>query len=68
MHVGVAHPLISLMGYEHQKIQWEVVGAGNGKYTHSVPRDTQCGWSLGQGSDAILMHVGVAQPLSKLMG
>ena len=39
---------------------------GNGKYTHthtytqSVLRDTQDGWSLNQGSDAILTHGSVA--------
>ena len=37
-------------------------------HIHSVPRDTQHGWSLGSGSDAILTHVGVAHPLIKLMG
>ena len=46
------------MGYEH----WEdAVGGGGSRQwqththtrTHSVPRDTQGGWSLGQGSDAI---------------
>ena len=30
--------------------------------------DTQGGWNLGQGSDAILTHVSVALPLIKLMG
>ena len=29
-------------------------------HTQSVPRDTQGGWNLGQGSDAILTHVSVA--------
>ena len=29
-------------------------------HTHSVPRNTQGGWSLGQGPDAILSHVEVA--------
>ena len=29
-------------------------------HTHSVARDTQGGWSLRQGSDAILTHVSVA--------
>ena len=54
--------------------QWVVRGAGNGKHTHahthtySVLRDTQGGWSLGQGSDAILTHASVAPPLIKLMG
>ena len=52
------------------KKQWGVEEAGNGKYTHtqSVPRDTQDGWSLWQGSDAILTQVSVASPLIKLMG
>ena len=36
--------------------------------THRVTRDTQDGWSLGQGSDPILTHVSVALPLIKLMG
>ena len=34
-------------------------------YTKSVP---QGGWSLGQGSNAILTHVSVVPPLIKLMG
>ena len=38
------------------------------KRTHSVLRDTQGGWNVGQGSDAILTHVSVAAPLIKLMG
>ena len=37
-------------------------------HTQSVPRDTKDGWSLWQGSDAILTHVSVAPPLIKLMG
>ena len=37
-------------------------------HTRSVPRDTQGGRSLGQGTDAILTHVSVALPLIKLMG
>ena len=37
-------------------------------HTHSDTRDTQHGWNLGQGSDAILTHVSVALPLIKLMG
>ena len=45
-----------------------VGGAGNVKHTHSVPRDTQGGWSLGKGSDAILTHVSLARPLFKLIG
>ena len=49
-------------------------GAGNGKHTqtythtHSVPRDTQGGWSFEQGFAAILTHVVVARPLIKLTG
>ena len=66
------HPLIKLMGYEHRE---DTVGGGGSmqcqthtcKRTHSVPRDTQGGWNLGQGSDAILTHVSVAAPLIKLM-
>ena len=64
--------LIKLMGYEHREDEVEVGGAGNGKHTHtlthSVPRDTQGGWSLVQGWDAILTHVSVAPPPIKLMG
>ena len=43
--------------------------AGNGNHTdpHSVPRDTQDGLTLGQGSDAVLTHVSVARPLFKSM-
>ena len=37
-------------------------------HTHSVPRDTQGGRSLGQGSGAILTRVGLAHPLNRLMG
>ena len=55
-------PLIKLIGYEHREDA--VGGAGYVKHTHShthtVSRVTQGGWSLGQGSDAILAHVGVA--------
>ena len=42
--------LIMLMGYEHREDSVGVGGAGNGKntHTHSVPRDTQGRWSLGQ--------------------
>ena len=29
-------------------------------HTHSVPRDTKGGWCLGQGSERILTHAGVA--------
>ena len=42
---------------------WEYVvgGGGSRQYqTHSVPRDTQGGWNLGQRSNATLTHVGVA--------
>ena len=46
-------------------------GAGNGKHTqthtHSVPRDTQDGWSLEQGSNTTFTHVSVACPLTKLV-
>ena len=48
--------------------QWGVGGPGKGQHTHSVHRDTQGGWNLGLGSDAILTHVSVALPLTKLMG
>ena len=37
-------------------------------HTHGVPHDTQGGWSLGQRSDTILTHLGVAPPLIKLLG
>ena len=56
------------------RTQWEVREAGNGKYTHThthtqcVSRDTQDGWSLGEGSDVILTQVGVAALIIKLMG
>ena len=65
--------LIKLMGYEHRE---DAVGGGGSRqcqthththtHTHSFPRDTQGGWSLGQGSDANLTHVGVAPPLVKI--
>ena len=68
-------PPIKLMGYKHRE---EAVGGGGSrqcqthththKHTHRVPNDTQGGWSLGQGSDAILAHVGVAPPLIKIVG
>ena len=56
------------MGYEHREDAKGGGGACNGKHTHthtltytrSVTRDTQDGCSLGQGSDAIFTHVGVA--------
>ena len=58
------------MGYEHREDA--VGGAGNVKHTythtHSVPRDTQGGWSLMRGWDSILKRVSVAPPLIKLMG
>ena len=61
------------MGYEHRE---DAVGGGGSmqcqthahKRTHSVPRDTQGGLNLGQGSDAILTHLSVVLPLIKLMG
>ena len=38
-------------------------------HTHTqCPRDTQGGWSLGQGSDTILTNVGMAPPLIKSVG
>ena len=47
------------------RTQWGVGGAGNGKrtqtHTQSVPRDTQEGCSLGQCSEVILIHGGVAR-------
>ena len=60
--------LIKLNGYEHRE---DAVGGGGSmqcqththKCTHRVPRDTQGGCNLGQGSDAILTHVSVAAPL-----
>ena len=56
------------------RTQWGVGESGNGEYTHThthtqcVPRDTQDGWSLEEGSDVILTHEGVAAPIIKLMG
>ena len=67
-------PLIKLVGYEHRE---DAVGGGGSRqcqththtHTHTVsPCDTQDGWSLGQGSVAILTHERVARPLSKLKG
>ena len=58
--------LNKLMGYEHREDAVGVWGAGNVKHkhththTHSVLRDTQGGLSLGQGSDTIVTHAGVA--------
>ena len=37
-------------------------------HTHSFHRATQGGSSLEKGSDALLTHVSVACPLTKLMG
>ena len=52
---------MKLMGDEHMEDAVGVGGANYGKHTHthtqSVLRDTQGGWSLGQGSDTILSHV-----------
>ena len=42
--------------------------ANTNTHTQCVPRDTQDGWSLGEGSDVILTHVGQAAPIIKLMG
>ena len=62
-YVGVARPLIKLVGYEHREDA--VVGGGSRQWqththkdthTHGFPRDTQGGWSLGQGSDSILTN------------
>ena len=57
-------PLIKLMGYEQREEALGVREAGKGKHTHThthcVPRDTQGGWNLGQGSNTISTHVGVA--------
>ena len=72
-HVGMARTQIRVMGYEQQE---DGVGDGGSMqcqththtHTHSVTRDTQGGWRLGQGSDAILTHVSVALPQIKLMG
>ena len=53
------------------KMQWGVGGAGKANihtHTHSVPRHTGDGWSLGQGSNTILTSEGVAPPQIKLMG
>ena len=62
-HVGVATPLMKLMGYEHREDAEGGGGRRQGQtHTHSVPRDTQGGWSLVQGSDAILTHASVAAP------
>ena len=63
--------LIKLMGYEHRE---EAVGGRGSRqcqthtHTHRVPHDTQGGMSLGQGSDAVLTHVGVASPTNQNSG
>ena len=61
---------IKLLAYEHRK---DAVGVGEQAmanththtqtYTHSVPRDSQGTWSLGQGLDERMTHVRVAPPL-----
>ena len=65
-------PLIKLMGHEDREDALGVGGAGKGEhthiYTHSVPRDAQSVWSLGEGTDAILTQVRVACPLIKILG
>ena len=61
------------MGYEHRE---DAVGGGESRqwqthahtHTHSVSRDTQDRWSFRQKADAILTHVSVVRPLTKLMG
>ena len=68
-HVDMAPPLVKLMGYEHREDGGSIQCQTNTyTHTHSVPLDTQRGWSLGQGSDAIMTHVSVARPLIKLLG
>ena len=58
------------MVYEHRE---DTVGGGGSRqcqihtHTQSVLRDTQDGWSHGQGSDAMLTDVSVAPPLIKLV-
>ena len=75
-HVGVA-PQIKLMSYKHREDAVEGGGSRQWQrhtnththtYTHSVPRETQDGWSLGQGSDLILTNLSVAPPLIKFVG
>ena len=61
------------MGYEHRE---DAVRGGRNrqfqththKHTHSVPRDTNGGWSFRQGSETILTHAGVAPLLTILLG
>ena len=50
------------------RTQWGGGGSGKHTHTHSVPRNKQGGWSLGQGSEAILAHVGVVYTLIRLRG
>ena len=49
------------MGYEHRE---DAVRGGRNRqchtHTHSVPRDTKGGWSLGQRLETNLTHAGVA--------
>ena len=51
-YLGMATPHTKLMGYEHREYAVGVGEAGYSQHTqthtHSVPRDTQGGWSLGQ--------------------
>ena len=52
------------MGHEHREYAaggWgEHAMANIHTHTHCVPRDTEGGWNLGQGSITISTHVGVA--------
>ena len=70
-NVGVVPPLIKSVGYEHREDAVEGERAGNVKHkhthTHSVLPDTQGRLSLGQGSDTILTHAGVA-PTNSING
>ena len=70
MNVNVAPPLITLISRLRtsggRSGGWEKQAMAN---THTqCPRDTQDGWSLGQGSDAIFTLVTVAPTLIKLVG
>ena len=74
-HGSVDRPLIKLLGYERREDAVESGGSRQWQthtnthtHTRSVTRDTQGGYSLGQGSDAILTIVSVARPLMKVMG
>ena len=58
-------PLIKQMGYERQEdavVGWRSrqFQTHTNTHRHSVPRDTEGGWSLGQWSEAIMTHVGMA--------